>query len=88
MRDPPFVMFPKLDTWFRFLFPKRQQLHHKVAQLLDLLQGVIENKRADLMKKGTMRTVRDNEKDLLTLLLEAGENDPKDALNNEELLVC
>ncbi|KAI9264403.1 cytochrome P450 [Phascolomyces articulosus] len=85
IRDPLFTLFPKLDTWFLPLFPKRQELHREVKKLSTMLSGIIDHKRA-ILRNNKEENIRDSEKDLLTLLLEAGKEDEKDAMTDEELL--
>ncbi|KAI8143746.1 cytochrome P450 [Fennellomyces sp. T-0311] len=83
--SPLFLFFPVLDSpSLRFLFPERAERHEQLTTFLDMLQGIITQKR-EILKKNEKADIKDNEKDLLTLLLEAG-NDGGDSLTDNELL--
>ncbi|KAG2172696.1 hypothetical protein INT43_000043 [Umbelopsis isabellina] len=81
----PFIFFPILDTHLRFLFPKRQDKHKALTKLNDLFDLIIKNKREAIEKKALNK--EENEKDLLTLLIESGrgEDDANEPLDDEEL---
>lgn len=66
--DPKFFLFPSLDTRLLWLFPKRQVLHKELNRFLIMLDKVI------LAKKTTQQEneyLDENEKDLLSLLMES-----------------
>ncbi|KAI9251373.1 cytochrome P450 [Phascolomyces articulosus] len=73
--SPLFMLFPFLDgPALRFLFPKRRKVHNELDNLLEKLQEIITYKREILAsnidgKSTTNKNI--NEKDLLTLMLEA-----------------
>ncbi|KAI8054831.1 cytochrome P450 [Thamnidium elegans] len=75
-RDFTYFMFPRLDQELLWLFPKRKVLHQKLDTLMDMLDEVIQNKR-ELLKQGQVRNddLEENERDLLTLMLESEELD-------------
>jgi cytochrome P450 len=69
----------------RFLFPNRQAKHKALTKINGLFDLIIKTKREAIAKKAL--TEEDNEKDLLTLLIESGrgEDDANDPLDDEEL---
>ncbi|KAI9257800.1 cytochrome P450 [Helicostylum pulchrum] len=72
LRDPLFFLFPRLDTSVRWLFPDRQYIHEQTEIFLKMLDEVVENKKLD-MKNGVLNSaLEENERDLLTLMLESG----------------
>jgi len=82
--DFKYLFFPTLDTTFLGLFPERQKKHESLNKLNKLFDEIIEHKKSELAK-GTSK-VEENEKDLLTLMIEAGNGDNgKEALTSEEL---
>jgi cytochrome P450 len=80
-------MFPKLDQELLWLFPKRKLLHQKMDNFMDMLYEVILKKR-DLMKTDRIEgnDLEENEKDLLTLMLES-EDKGEGILSDKELKV-
>ncbi|KAG2175879.1 hypothetical protein INT44_000357 [Umbelopsis vinacea] len=82
--DFKYLVFPALDTTYLGLFPERQKKHESLNRLNSLFNQIIEHKKLELAKGAS--NVEDNEKDLLTLMIEAGngEND-QEALTDEEL---
>ncbi|KAJ2964741.1 hypothetical protein NQZ79_g397 [Umbelopsis isabellina] len=82
-RQPMFFFFPFLDRYMRWAFPQRRQQHRDVDKMTELYQNVIENKRKILSQQKNEQ--EDPEKDLLTLMIEAGRDDPSQALTNDEL---
>ena len=88
MLDPFFLIFYICDTTFLRFFPKRQRVHDELTKFLDMLDKVIANKRQILSQKHqSLDQIKENEKDLLTLMLEAGNEDGQDQLCDEELKV-
>ncbi|KAI8143292.1 cytochrome P-450 cyp509A1 [Fennellomyces sp. T-0311] len=81
--NPLFVLFPMLDTTLRFLIPSREKKHQELTKFLGMLDGVIKQKRRTLSENKTS-DILEREKDLLTLLIEAGGEGGK-ALTDEEL---
>jgi cytochrome P450 len=73
MRDPKFFLFPKMDTKFLWMFPKRQELHREMDEFLEMLDGVIQNKKNALKEGAHNDSLEENEKDLLSLMIESGE---------------
>ncbi|KAI9251377.1 cytochrome P450 [Phascolomyces articulosus] len=74
--QPLFVLFAFLDSpYLRFLFPKRAKAHHELDLFLAKLQQIITHKRGVLTNSNgkTNTNKATNEKDLLTLMLEAAE---------------
>ncbi|KAI8143289.1 cytochrome P450 [Fennellomyces sp. T-0311] len=84
IQNPVFLLFPLLDTKFRFLFPGRQSKHERLTKFLSMISGVIQSKR-EVLKESKKLRIKDTEKDLLTLLLEAGKEGGR-SLTDEELL--
>jgi cytochrome P450 len=82
---PIYFFFPILEKQFLWALPKRQQLHRKMDEMNKLFYNVIENKRKFLAN--LKESVEDTEKDLLSLMLEAGEEttDSQHQLSNSEL---
>lgn len=82
---PIYFFFPILEKRFLWALPKRQQLHRKMDEMNKLFYDVIENKRKTLAN--LKDSVEDTEKDLLTLMLEAGEEteDSQYRLSDSEL---
>lgn len=83
--DFRFLFFPALDTTLLGLFPKRQEKHNNLAKLNNLFDEIIEHKKKELSLSRS--EVEDNEKDLLTLMIEAGngEDESIEPLTTEEL---
>ncbi|KAH8552509.1 cytochrome P450 [Umbelopsis sp. PMI_123] len=83
--DFRFLFFPSLDSTFLGLFPERQKKHQSLDRLNKLFDEIIEHKRAELAK-GVSSAVEENEKDPLTLMIEAGgEDDTVEPLSAQEL---
>jgi cytochrome P450 len=82
--DFKYLFFPILDTTFLGLFPERQKKHESLDKLNKLFDQIIEHKKSELAKGAS--NADDNEKDLLTLMIEAGNgNDQHEPLTSEEL---
>jgi cholesterol 24(S)-hydroxylase len=70
--DPLFFMFPVLEAYFLWLFPKRRQAHQDLVKFQGMIRGVIEEKRGKIESgENQNENLDDNEKDLLTLMLES-----------------
>ncbi|KAI8579674.1 hypothetical protein K450DRAFT_240971 [Umbelopsis ramanniana AG] len=82
--DFRYLFFPALDTTYLGLFPERQKKHESLNRLNTLFDQIIENKKSELAKGAS--NVEENEKDLLTLMMEAGNGDDQhEPLTSEEL---
>lgn len=87
IRDPFFFVFPKFDKKYLWLFPKRKLIHDELDRFVNMLQEVIDTKRLALKdKEYKNEALEENEKDLLTLLIES-ENRGEGAMTDEELMV-
>jgi cytochrome P450 len=90
MLDPFFLVFPFLDTTLLSWFPKRQQIHRKLDKFLEMLGGIIEERRASLkqakMDNNSGDSVDVQDRDLLTLMIEC-EQSENATLSNDELRV-
>ncbi|KAI9276458.1 cytochrome P450 [Umbelopsis sp. AD052] len=83
--DFRYLFLPALDTTYIGLFPERQKKHESLNRLNKLFDQIIKNKKLELAK-GASNNVEDNEKDLLTLMIEAGNGDDQhEPLTSEEL---
>ena len=85
VQKPLFLFFPIFDTKLRFLIPGREKKHQQLAEFFDLLGTIINHKREAFKEKNTSN-VKDREKDLLTLMMEAGSEDGE-PMTDEELKV-
>ncbi|CAO3650329.1 unnamed protein product [Cunninghamella blakesleeana] len=85
MLNPFFLIFHSLDTTYLRYFPKRQKIHDNLTAFLSLMDSMIDKKRKELNDKSNEDLPKDqNERDILTLMLES-EKDEDVALSNEEL---
>ncbi|KAF7729532.1 cytochrome P450-dit2 [Apophysomyces ossiformis] len=82
--DAMFNFFPILDRKFLWLFPKRQKIHRDLTRFLEMLDDMIHRKRQTIEQGRTNSSLNENEKDLLTLLIE-GEQHGDGVLTDEEL---
>ncbi|KAI9029852.1 cytochrome P450 [Phycomyces nitens] len=80
---PIWLFFPKLEQIFLWMFPKRLKVHNDLTRFLEMIDGVIDKKRATIENSRHDKSIQTNEKDLLTLMLES--EDGKDKLSNKEL---
>jgi cytochrome P450 len=78
-------LFPVFDSNLLWLFPKRRVLHNKMTLFLEMLDEVIKNKRLSIEKGLKNEALQDNERDLLSLMIES-EIDGE-TMNDEELKV-
>ncbi|KAI8877202.1 cytochrome P450 [Backusella circina FSU 941] len=85
MLDPLYFMFPFLDRYFLWMNPGRQVLFKNMEKFNGMLSTMVEGKRASV-KSGQVHNenLEENEKDLLTLLIE-GEAKGDGSLTDEEL---
>ncbi|KAI9263216.1 cytochrome P450 [Phascolomyces articulosus] len=84
MLKPLHLLLPGLDRTILFMMPERQKVHQELSELLTMLRELIIRKRQELkeMKKSN---IVENEKDVLTLMIEA-ENEGNGAISDDELL--
>lgn len=83
--EPLYLLVPKLDTWFLPLNAGRKQKHAECDSLLRMIDDIIAAKRQTL--KNRKQTIdQDDEKDLLTMMIEA-EKSGQGIMSNEELRV-
>ncbi|CDH48236.1 cytochrome p450 [Lichtheimia corymbifera JMRC:FSU:9682] len=83
--DVPYLVFPSLDTWLLPFNPSRKQKHAEADKLLGMIDQIILEKRKTLQNKSSTATEKqDEEKDLLTMMIEA-ENSGEGVLTNQEL---
>ncbi|KAF7723243.1 cytochrome P450-dit2 [Apophysomyces ossiformis] len=75
---------PFLEQRFLWLFPGRRKLHQKLTEFLAMLDDIIVHKREALEKRIPNPHLQENEKDLLTLMIES-ELNGEGAMSNEEL---
>lgn len=66
-------MYPKLDNELIWMFPERQKVHKELDVLLDMMDNVIRNKKKSKMESSDV-IIEDNERDLLDVMMEGGEN--------------
>lgn len=70
--DPFFFLFPKLDSKYLWLFPKRALIHKELDKFFNMLDGIIVFKREQLNDSNYQNeSLNENEKDLLTLMIES-----------------
>lgn len=74
-----------MDTKHVSWFPKRKHMHDELGKFLQLIDDVIENKRA-FLQNTTLSDIPEAERDILTLMLEA-ESAEDGRLTDEELRV-
>lgn len=85
--DPLFFIFPVLEAHFLWMFPKRKQIHNELKKFQGMIRGVIEEKRRKIESGENQNAVlEENEKDLLTLMLES-EMKGEGKMTDEELEV-
>ncbi|RUS21135.1 cytochrome P450 [Endogone sp. FLAS-F59071] len=84
LQDPLFLLFPILEKYLLWAFPKRYELHRKMDKLNELFAEVIQNKRVLHQKRDMSVEKEDNEKDLLAMMIEANESEV-DGLSDQEL---
>ncbi|KAG0181653.1 cytochrome P450-dit2 [Apophysomyces sp. BC1021] len=82
LRDPFFFFFPAFDQYFLWLFPKRRRIHKQVDKFNQMTDNVIQHKRK-VLEMQRANHIEDNEKDLLTLMMETEIDGEK--LTNDEL---
>ncbi|KAI8982296.1 cytochrome P450 [Mycotypha africana] len=72
IQDPLYAIFPILDRKFLWLLPKRRKVHEDLNRFLKMLEEVIEVKKMAIKNGDTQnKDLEENEKDLLTLMIES-----------------
>ncbi|ORX55715.1 cytochrome P-450 cyp509A1 [Hesseltinella vesiculosa] len=84
IRTPLHVMLPVLDQKYRWLFPGRNAEYEVMRSFRNMLEQVIDHKRK-LLDENKEHSVDENDRDLLTLMIE-GEMRGEGSLTKEELL--
>jgi cholesterol 24(S)-hydroxylase len=80
-------MFPFLEIYFLWMIPRRQRLHEELVQFKAMLRNVIAEKRKKVESgQAQNENLEDNEKDLLTMMLES-EMQGEGKMTNDELEV-
>ncbi|CDS10916.1 hypothetical protein LRAMOSA11402 [Lichtheimia ramosa] len=84
--EPLYLMLPKLDTWFLPLNAGRKQKHAECDSLLSMIDDIIATKRQTLKNQKQEEAIdqEDDEKDVLTMMIEA-EKSGQGIMSNEEL---
>lgn len=87
LQDPFFFVLPILDTKLLWLSPKRQAVHREVERFTAMIDQIIIKKR-EAIATGTNQNdaLEENEKDLLTLMIEA-QAKGEGIMSNKELKV-
>jgi cytochrome P450 len=83
MQDFKYLLFPFFDRNLLWLNHSRRAKHEDLTRFLELLDGVIENKRRAIEEQDAS-DIKESERDLLTLMIES-EKAGEGALTNEEL---
>ena len=82
----PYIMFPILETWLLPFNSSRKYKHAEADKFLRMIDQIIIEKRKTLQNKSSASEKEDQEKDLLTMMIEA-ENSGEGVMTNEELRV-
>lgn len=83
MQNPLFFLMPILDTKLRWISPTRVAEHQALDKFGGMLEDVILQKRKAI---SNAKDIEENEKDLLTLMIEA-EAQGEGIMSNRELKV-
>jgi cholesterol 24(S)-hydroxylase len=86
IHEPIYYLLPFLETKLFWMFPKRQKMHQNLDDLTAMIEGIIDKKRLKI-QNGEENNLEENEKDLLSLMLES-EFKGEGKLTTEELTVC
>ncbi|KAG2219787.1 hypothetical protein INT45_008878 [Circinella minor] len=87
MIKPIYILFPILDTKLLHWFPKRQEAHQSLTNFLSMLDKIILHKRQIIQERRNKQMEGDNnEKDLLTLMIESEMNEEDGAIMSDEEL--
>ncbi|CDS03770.1 hypothetical protein LRAMOSA01171 [Lichtheimia ramosa] len=82
--DVSYLMFPSLDSWLLPFNSMRKHKHDEANKFLDMIDQIILEKRNALQNKSSTPEEQEQEKDLLTMMIEAGRSG-QGGLTNEEL---
>ncbi|ORY96310.1 cytochrome P450 [Syncephalastrum racemosum] len=82
-RDFKYAVFPFFDRNLLWLNRTRRAKHEDLTRFLNLIDGIIENKRKAIQEQ-EFSTVKESERDLLTLMVES-EKAGEGTLTDEEL---
>ncbi|CDS03771.1 hypothetical protein LRAMOSA01172 [Lichtheimia ramosa] len=80
----PYLVFQSLDTWFLPFNSSRKHQHAEADKFLGMIDQIILEKRKTLQNKSLITDEQEQEKDLLTMMIEA-ENSGEGVMTNEEL---
>jgi cytochrome P450 len=84
---PMYFIFPVIEKRLLWLFPKRKRVHDDLNRFLSMIDTIIADKRKKIHDgKNSNDVLAENEKDLLTLMLE-NEMNGDGSMTNEELKV-
>lgn len=83
---PFFLILPMLDSTYLSWFKERQKVHKMLDEFIENIDGIIEEKR-QLVKEKKTDNFQEEEKDLLTLMIESDMKGEGKGLTNEELRV-
>ncbi len=84
--NPWVNIFAKVDFLMRFISPERRRIDRATKKFTSMLDDLANKKRQDILA-GVNSDVPENEKDLLTLMIEADIRDNKGSISNKELRV-
>ncbi|KAI7882942.1 cytochrome P450 [Lichtheimia hyalospora FSU 10163] len=82
--DVKYLVFPSLDGWLLPFNSSRKHKHAEADKFLGMIDQIILEKRKTLQNKSSTTEKQDQEKDLLTMIIEA-ENSGQGVLTNQEL---
>ncbi|KAI9494942.1 cytochrome P450 [Zychaea mexicana] len=91
-QKPFYFMFPSIERRFKTWIPERNKAHGELSIFLNMMSSIAEKKRQALVESsssgpnssGSKLAANDQEKDLLTLMIEA-EQEGQGRLSDEEL---
>jgi cytochrome P450 len=86
MSNPLFIFFPAFDSTYVHLFKKRKQMHDNLTEFLKNIDSIIDQKRQTVYEN-IKNSKQEEEKDLLTLMIESELREDGEKLSNEELRV-
>ncbi|KAI9484150.1 MAG: cytochrome P450 [Benjaminiella poitrasii] len=84
MSHPFYIFFPAFDTTFLHLFKKRKAVHDKLDRFLENMDNIINEKRK-IVQERIQTNTNDEDKDLLTLMIESELTDEGEKMSNDEL---
>ena len=79
-----YFAFPFLERKLKYLIPELKNAHREMTEYGDMINAIIQKKRESIIEKGAS-DMDDQEKDLITLIIEASMQE--DLLSNEEFQV-